>query len=418
MMTMFNRRTMISCGLTLALAVGAACSALAQSDVVAYKVGKVVTLDDEHRVVNNAVVLVRNGKIEKVDKAKNVTIPEGATVHEHPDLWLVPGLVEAHNHIGGSMGDLHDYVYLTNPGLGTKYAVEPNNDNAKRGLAGGVTTALLIPGSGTNMSGFGTLMKLGGDTLDEVIIKYPASIKIAQAGNPERYWYRVGRAMMNYNTRNTVQNALDYHLAWENFEKGETGNMPEYDPTYENFRGLFRKEFIASVHTQQYQVVLNTIDMLGTKFGIETMLDHSTFDGYKTAPLILDHGGIATVVGPRALYLDRTQRRVFGIASRYASAGVPMVGINTDSPVIPQEELSYQATMAVWYGWNPYDALQSVTKAPAVSMQIGDRVGVIAPGYDADFGLWTGDPIDPRSSCRFTIVNGKIAHNGEKESRF
>src|SRR5690606_21264772 len=133
--------------------------------------------------------------------------------------------------------------------------------------------------------------------------------KIAQAGNPERYWYRVGRAMMNYNTRNTVQNALNYHLAREKFEQGETGEMPAFDPTYEGFRGLFRQEFIASVHTQQYQVVLNTIDMLATKFGVKTMLDHSTFDGYKTAPLIVEHGDIATIVGPRELFFDRTQRR-------------------------------------------------------------------------------------------------------------
>lgn len=393
-------------------------SAATPEPVTAYRVGKVVTMDDDERIINNAVVLVRGTKIIALGRASEVAIPEGATVHSFPDLWLTPGLVEAHNHIGGSMNDLHDYVYLTNPGLSTRDTVSPNNNDSKRGLAAGVTTALLIPGSGTNMSGFGTLIKFGGETLDEVILKHPASIKVAQAGNPERYWFRVGRQMMNYNTRHTMNQALRYHQSWEAFEKGETEKRPAFDPTYEDFRGLFRGEFIASVHTQQYQVVLATITLLGNELNVPTMLDHSTFDGFRTAPLINENDRITTIVGPRQLYLDRAERRVHGIAARYAQANVRVLGINTDSPVIPQEELFYQAAMACWYGWNSYAALKGVTRAPAEAMLINDRVGTIAVGYDADFGLWTGDPIDPRSTCRMTVVNGRIVYDGRQEPRF
>lgn len=394
-----------------ALFAAAVCAAAHASDVTVYRVGKVVTMDDKDTVINNAVVVVRGGKIEQVTKAAGFTTPQGAAVIEMPDCWLVPGLVEGHNHIAADSGDLHDYVYLTNPGLRTLDAVDTENENIKRARAGGVTTALLIPGSGTNMSGFGTLVKFTGGRTDESVLKYPGSIKIAQAGNPERYWWGVGRAMMNYNTRQTLEAAKRYHETWEAFEKGETTVKPAINTAYDDFRGLFRQEFIASVHTQQYQVVLTTIDMLARKLSIKTVLDHSEFDGWKTTPFLLETDNVETITGPRVYHYDRTQRRLFGLIAQWWKSGVKHVGVNTDSPVIPQEELSYQAAMGCWYGWLPYNALRGVTRTNSIALMVDDRVGSIEPGKDADFGIWSGDPIDPRSTCWITVINGRIVHD-------
>src|SRR5688572_30127298 len=204
--------------------------ATAFADVTVYRVGKVLTMDAKDTVVNNAAVVVRDNKIESIGKASEVKVPDGATVIEMGDCWLFPGMVDAHNHIAGGLGDLNDMVYLTNPGLRTLDTISPDNDNIKQGRAGGVTSVLLIPGSGTNISGFGTLTKLGGKTVDEMIIKAPGSLKIAQAGNPERYWYGVGRSMMNYNTRRTLLQAMAYHERWVAFETGKVKEKPAFDP--------------------------------------------------------------------------------------------------------------------------------------------------------------------------------------------
>ncbi|OUU26317.1 MAG: hypothetical protein CBC13_00580, partial [Planctomycetia bacterium TMED53] len=109
-------------------------------DTLAFKVGKVVTFDEADRVINNATVIVKDGKIAEIGKSKDVKIPAGARVIEHKDLWLVPGLVECHNHTGGGSPDLHDYVYLTNPGLRTLESIVPDNPEMIRARAGGVTT--------------------------------------------------------------------------------------------------------------------------------------------------------------------------------------------------------------------------------------------------------------------------------------
>ncbi len=395
----------------------------AAEDVLVMRVGKVVTMDAKETVVNNAVVVVRGGKFESVKKGSEMPAgqePAGARVIEMPECWLVPGFVDCHNHTGGSLRDLNDMVYLTNPGLRTLDTVVPESDDVKRGRMGGVTTALLIPGSGTNLSGFGTIVKFAGDTVDEMVLKAPGSIKIAQAGNPERYWYGVGRTMMNYNTRQTLTKAQRYHEAWTAFEKGTAKEKPAFDPVFDDFRGLFRHEYVASMHTQIYQVVMTSIDMMARKFKVRTVLDHSTFDAWKNAPVILETGEdmIQTICGPRTFYLDPTQRRMNGIAARWSQAGLKQVGINTDAPVIPQEELPFQAAMNCWFGFKPYLALKALTSVPAGALMVDDRVGSIEAGKDADFGVWTGDPLDPRSRCKITVINGKIVNDGRGGQRW
>ncbi len=384
---------------------------------IAIRAGKVLTMNADDTVFNNAVVLVRDGKIERIGPRDQVTIPDGYRVIDASDKWLVPGLIDAHNHTAGSLMDLNDMVYLTNPGLRTLETIVPDSDMAKNARAGGVTSVLLIPGSGTNISGFGTLTKTAGRTVDEAVIRSPGSLKIAQAGNPEWYWYGVGRSFMNYNTRQTLEKARDYNDRWTAFERGESKTQPRFDPIFSEFRGLFQREFIASVHTQIYQVVMTSVDMLAKKMQLRTVIDHGTFDGFKTAPMVLETDTYA-MTGPRQYWPDFTQRKMHGIAARWWQGGLKKLGSNTDAPVIPQEQLTYQAAMACWYGWLPYPALKGITRVASEALMIDDRTGSIELGKDADFGIWTGDPLDPRSSCEMTMVNGRIEYDACVYRRF
>ena len=260
-----------------------------QKSALAFRVGKVVTMDDDDRVLNNAVVLVRDGKIVAMDRAKKLDIPSGYQIINKPTLWLTPGLVDAHNHTAGGGSDLHDYVYLTNPGYRTLESVALDTPSLERACAAGVTTVLLIPGSGNNMSGFGTVVRTAGESVEDAVIKRYGSIKVAQAGNPESYFFgfrQTGRTFMNYNTRQTFEKALRYHQAWQEYEAGKTKEKPDYDPVFHELRGLFERRFVASVHTQSYQVLMTTVDMLAKKFGIRTVREHCTFDAYKVARII------------------------------------------------------------------------------------------------------------------------------------
>lgn len=386
---------------------------------LAFRVGKVTTMREDRQVINNAVVLVKDGRIEALGPASEVKIPDGYRVYDFPADWLVPGLVDCHNHTAGSLADLNDMVYLANPGLRTLETIEAETDRMRMARAGGITTVLLIPGSGTNLSGFGTVSRTSGDSPTEMVVRSPGSLKIAQAGNPERYWWRVGRMMMNYNTRQTLEKARDYAQAWEDFKSGKTGTEPEFNLCFDEFRGLFAHAFPVSVHTQIYQVVMTTVDMLGDKLGLRVVLDHSEFDAWKLAPLILrSKANIYTIQGPRQYHFDRTQCKMQGNAHRWWQGGIRKLGINTDAPVVPEEELPYQAAMACFYGWRPYEALEGLTRIPAGALQVDDRIGTIEPGKLADFCIWTGDPVDPRNWVKTTVQNGELVYEASVKRRF
>ncbi|MEM1329278.1 MAG: amidohydrolase family protein [Planctomycetota bacterium] len=390
----------------------------ASGETTVYRVGKVLTMDAEDRVVNHAAVFIEDGRFVSIERWRDAEIPEDATVIDRRELWMAPGLVELHNHVLGSLFDLNDGVYLTNPGLRALDIVEPDSDIAKQAPAGGLTTALLIPGSATNMGGFGVVGKFRGSTPEDSAIRSPGSIKIAQAGNPEGYWYGVRRRFMNFNLRRTLTKAQDYANAYDAWEAGD-GDKPDYDPVYHGFVGLFRGDYPATVHTQIYQVMMTTVSMLAEEFEMKVVLDHSTFDGYKIAPLVLEVGEdrIITMNGPRQMFVDYSQRKVMGNAARWWQGGIRKLGVNTDSPVIPQEELTVQAAVACWYGWTPYEALAGITRVGAEALMVDDRLGSIEPGKDADFALWTGDPIDPRSACLLTVIEGEVVYDASKGKR-
>jgi imidazolonepropionase-like amidohydrolase len=158
--------------------------------------------------------------------------------------------------------------------------------------------------------------------------------------------------------------------------------------------------------------------MLAKKMQLRVVLGNSTFDGYKTAPLVVQQTDVYTSNGPRQIHFDRHQRKIMGNAARWRQGGVEKLSVNTDAPVVPQEELPYQAAMACHFGWQPYEALRGITRVNAEMLMLEDRVGSIEPGMDADLGLWTGDPLDPRSACELTVINGRIVYDAAQRREF
>ncbi|MEL7496879.1 MAG: amidohydrolase family protein [Planctomycetota bacterium] len=381
---------------------------------LAIHVGKILTCAGEP--IANGTILIKDGKIEAIGPRKKIEVPDGYEVIDHSEAFAMPGLIEAHSHVGGS-GDLNEMVYQTNPELRNWDQIVPHNDRLKVAIAGGVTTICYIPGSGTNMGGFGVLMKTGPGEPDDVIIRAPGVLKIAQAGNPERRTGETGSGKMgmNYVIRQQLREGQFYVRQWDLYEKGEAPK-PRTNLRLEYFKPLFRREIPVVVHTQQYQVIQSTIRMLHDEMNLKVVIDHGTFDAYKIGTELAKRD-IPVMAGPRGFLLDRDRGQVVGIVNEYEKRGVKVLGVNTDAPVIPQEELFFQATMAVRYGWSEERAIRGITIEAAKALMIDDRVGSLEVGKDADIVITTGSIIDPRNYVKQTFIDGRSVYDTSKDRR-
>lgn len=396
-------------------AAAAATAPAVEKPKLAIKVGKVLTCVGKPIV--NGIILVSDGKIEAVGTQKDMAVPEGYTIVDHSDSFAMPGLIEAHSHVGGS-GDLNEMVYQTNPELRTWDQIIPHNDQLKVAIAGGVTTVCFIPGSGTNMGGWGALLKTGPGKPEDVIIRAPGVLKIAQSGNPERRGGEVGsgRMGMNHVIRQQLELGMLYVREWDRFESGQTDIKPDVNLRLEYFKPLFRREIPVVVHTQAYQVVQSTLRILHDEMNLRVVIDHGTFDSYKISEEIIKRD-IPVMAGPRGFRYEPEDGQIKGIVAEYAKRGVTALGVNTDAPVIPQEELFFQASMAVRYGWDEEKALRGLTIEPAKALMIADRVGSLEAGKDADIVISTGSIIDPRNYVKQVFIDGKSVYDIKKDRR-
>jgi imidazolonepropionase-like amidohydrolase len=79
--------------------------------------------------IQDGVVLVRDGRIEAVGSLDEIRVPSGARVVNLEDRWLLPGLINAHGHVGSARGlESGSHVYtrtnvLEQLGLYARYGI-------------------------------------------------------------------------------------------------------------------------------------------------------------------------------------------------------------------------------------------------------------------------------------------------------
>lgn len=83
-------------------------------------------------------------------------------------------------------------------------------------------------------------------------------------------------------------------------------------------------------------------------------------------------------------------------------------GAEAHDQALTESSLIHQARSAVRWGMAPADAIASITSRPATLCGMGDQLGQIAVGFDADLVLWSGDPLAADSKPLLVILDGVI----------
>jgi len=125
--------------------------------------------------IEKGTLLVKDGKIIAVGDS-SLTIPADATIIRSEGKTIMPGLVDTHSHIAGPAGG--DSSAPIQPDIRVYDSLNMRESSVKKALAGGITTANIMPGSGHLMSGQTVYIKLrGGKTIEDYFIR-------DSAGNP------------------------------------------------------------------------------------------------------------------------------------------------------------------------------------------------------------------------------------------
>lgn len=373
-------------------------------------------------VVDRGAVVVRDGRIEWVGPRDELVLPAGYEVRDLGENWLMPGMIDLHSHIGGSF-DINDAVYQASPELRARASAIPANRAMELALASGVTTILFIPGSATTVGGQGILIKTGLAKYEDALVRDPGSLKVAQADNPVRWGYGMGRILLNWSIDEISRRGVAYAKRHEAFERGE-GPEPAFDAQLEIYRHLRRDEAQISTHTQVAQVVLSTIRILKVQNGLPTFIAHGEFDAPKIAH-IAEREGLPAILGPRNMTSQVKSRgvdhdgRIEGLAWGYQRAGHSQIGFNTDAPVLPAEELFLQAAVAAKLGFEDraLDTVRGLTSVPARTVRIDHRVGTLEAGKDADLVAITGHPADPRNHVLAVWIEGELVYDVDRHGR-
>ena len=396
-----NSPAAIACAL---LAFAAAASAQATAHLAA----RLVLVDAPP--IDGGVLVEAGGRIVAIGAKKDVAIPPGARVVDHGDAWLCPGYVDLHHHVSSGGGDINDMVMPLNAELRTLDVVKPSEEAVRRTAAGGVTTTLFIPGSGTNISGFGVLLKMRwGGSLDAMVLRQPGAMKVAQGFNPERGSGDLGATRMG--SKELLMRQLErgqaYEAAWRAHREGK-GDKPAFEPALEQLRQVFAKEVPVLIHTAGLRDCIATARMFQDVFPVQMVLSHGCFDGWLAADS-LARRKTPLNLGPRMYQFD-PYGRMQGMCQAYWDAGCTDMSINTDAPVVAAEEFQLQGAMAARLGLPWIAALTALTLAPARQIGVADRVGSLTVGKDADFQVVDGDPLDPRHAPREVYIEGTLVH--------
>lgn len=379
--------------------------------------GRVITMTGQ--IYDPGTVLFCDGVILEV--GSRIAIPDQAEVFAAEGKVVMPGLIDAHCHVGITEeicqregDDLNEFSDPITPHLRALDAINPEDLAFTDAVRGGVTTLGIAPGSGNVIGGQSVVLKTWGAAVDSMILRHPAGLKVALGENPKRCYGEKQKAPMTRMAtagllRQTLAAARHYGQKLAAREQIGDG-LPERDLKLEAVWEALQGKIPVKVHAHRADDILTAL-RIGDEFGLQLTLEHGT-EAYKLADELIRRK-IPVVAGPNLTSRAKVElkERHFRTPGRLAQAGVK-VALMTDHPVIPIEYLSLCAALAVKEGMDEGAALLAITRNSAEILGVADRVGSLAPGKDADLLVLSGSILDLRSRVEQVFINGNLVYSG------
>lgn len=368
--------------------------------------------------IPGGTVVVTDGVITAVG-GPETPVPDDARVVDATGSWVVPGFVESHGHLGvhedGEGWSGNDTNEMTDPN-GSRFRAIDGIDIEEVGfrdaLRGGVTTAVIKPGSGNPIGGRTVAIKTwGGRTVDEQVLAMDVSVKSALGENPKRVWgdkkqtpaTRLGVASVLRDAFTAAQTYADKRAA-----AAEKDEPFERDLGKETLAAVLSGELLWDQHCHRHDDIATAI-RISEEFGYTLVVNHGT-EAHKIADVLAEKQ-IPVIFGPLLTSRSKVELRdrAIGNLALISAAGVK-VAITTDHPVVPIDQIRLQAILAVREGLPASVALQALTANPAEILRLDARVGALETGRDGDIVVWSGDPLAVDSRVQRVFIEGRAVY--------
>jgi len=376
----------------LLLAVATLASAQdARGPLIVVRAGRIHTVSGA--VLDHGLILIQDGKI--VDVRAGGELPRGAMLIEADQEVVIPGLVDAQTSVSEPGRDSEETI------AADVRAIDGYDFYASnwRQLSAGVTSVYLSPGSRRLLSGQGAIVKTAGRSPEARTLAARLGVRVTlgeQSKNPPTLYTPPVPASADHPI-------LPAKRQYPSSRMGEFAALRR--------AGLKQGPLFIQAHNEDDLV---KAVMFAEEVGAKLVLIDA-----EEAPRVTD-----LLVERKIPVLFNASyapgRRDSSDASRpgleatgslegavaLSKAGVRFALIPPEDPTL--RDLLFLAAAAVRNGLSEKDALAAVTLAPADILGVGERVGSIAKGRDADLVFLGAEPFAPGASVRRVMINGEI----------
>ncbi len=406
-------------------------------------------------------VIVEKGVLRYVGAQDGAPEVANAIVIDGTGKTVTPGVIDAHSHIGvyavpssRAHGDGNEAVAPTTPYARAEYGYWPQDPQIARALAGGVTTALILPGSANLIGGrgFTVTMRPARTAREAAFPGAPSTVKMACGENPKRVYGDKGgpqTRMSEYAMfRTAFLEAQAYaakHVAYAQGRKaweekrlraaeleskrkdgkrvipGETApEPPPYDLKLETLAGVLRGDVLVQIHCYRADEMANLV-AIADEMGFSIRSFHHALEAYKIRDVLTAKNiAINTWADWWGFKLEAYDGIPENAALMTEQGG--RVTIHSDS-AIGIQRLNQEASKARTAGQragiaiDDNTALRWITANPAWVLGIDSVTGTLEEGKRADVVVWNGSPFSVYARADVVVVGGELAYDRMKGMR-
>ena len=381
---------------------------LVNAETLVIQAGKVFTSTDQG-VIENAAIVVSDGKISRIGPADEINIPGDSRVLQAA--VVLPGLVDSHTLVGVS-GSFNAHAdqdgFESADPTGAEYRVldsfNPNEALVKYALKMGVTTLHVTPQPTAPIAGSTAIFKSSGNLADAMLIK-PDTAMLFNLGVAPKSAFKGGNGP---STRMATAALIRAELYKAKDWSGKTEDKRPPNLALESLARVLSGDMQA-IFTARREDDIATALRIAREFDLQPIIAYGT-EAYLMREVLAANK--ATIV------LAPTMQRVSGMeranstleAAALLEAGdVSYVFATGYEAYVPKTRvLLWEVAMAVANGLDAETAVRAATIEPATLWGINDRVGSLAEGKDADMVLFDGDPFEYTSHVQQVIVDGEV----------